>query len=45
MESEVLIYREEITGVIGAMGDIFVELREIRRLLQDGEEEEEDLED
>jgi len=45
VEPEVLIYREEVTGLIGAMGDIIVELREIRRLLENGEEEEEDLED
>ncbi len=45
MEPEALIYREEVTAVIGALGDIIVELREIRRLLENAEEEEEDLDD
>jgi hypothetical protein len=42
---ESLIYREEVTAILGAFADIYVEVREIRRLLQDGQEEEEDLEE
>jgi hypothetical protein len=41
---EPLIYREEVTAIIGAFADIYVEVRKIRRLLEDGEEEE-DLEE
>lgn len=37
-----LIYREEVLGIIGALADIIVELREIRRSLEDDGEEEED---
>jgi hypothetical protein len=45
MEAEPIIYRAEITAVLGALADIIVELREIRKVLQNGEEEEEDTED
>jgi hypothetical protein len=38
------IYREEVTAILGAFADIYVEVLRIRRLLQDGEEEE-DLEE
>jgi hypothetical protein len=41
---EPLIYREEVAAIIGAFADIYVEVRKIRRLLEDGEEEE-DLEE
>ena len=41
---EPLIYREEVTAIVGAFADIIVEVRRIRRLLEDGEEEE-DLEE
>jgi hypothetical protein len=41
---EPLIYREEVTAIIGAFADIYVEVLRIRRLLQDGKEEE-DLEE
>jgi hypothetical protein len=39
---EPLIYREEVTAVLIALGDIIVELREINRALRDDGEEEED---
>jgi hypothetical protein len=34
-----LIYREEVTGILGALADLVVEIRRIRELLEDGEEE------
>jgi hypothetical protein len=40
VESETVVYRAEVTGMIGALADILVELRAIRRLLESGEEEE-----
>jgi hypothetical protein len=40
MEGEAILYREEARAVLGALADIIVELRRIRRLLDDGEEEE-----
>jgi hypothetical protein len=45
MDAEVVIHRSEVTAIIGALADILVELRAIRSLLDDGEEEEEDLEE
>lgn len=37
-----LIYREEVLGIIGALADLVVDVRGIRRVLEeDGEEEEE----
>jgi len=36
---EPLIYRDEVTAIIGALADIVVALDDIRRLLADGEEE------
>ena len=42
VEPEPLIYREEVTAIMWAIGDIVAELKAIRRLLEDdGEEEEE----
>lgn len=41
-EPEPVIYRIEVLGIIGALSDIVVELREIRRSLEDDEQEEED---
>jgi len=41
---EPVIYREEVTAVLIALADILNELRDIRRLLEDGEEKE-DLEE
>jgi hypothetical protein len=38
---ERLIYREEVLGIIGALADILVEIRDIRDLLKEDEEEEE----
>jgi hypothetical protein len=39
-----VLYREEVLAIIGALADFVVELRAIRRLLEEnGEEEEEDL--
>jgi len=37
---ESLIYREEVRAILIALSDIVVLLKEIRRLLADGEEEE-----
>ena len=45
MDPEVVIYRSEVTAIIGALADMLVELKAIRSLLENGEEEEEDLED
>jgi hypothetical protein len=44
VESEPLIYRPEVTAIIGALADLVVETRKIRRLLEEGygEEEEDD---
>jgi hypothetical protein len=44
---EALIYRAEVTAIIGALSDIIVELREIRKLLEEerGEEEEDEEDD
>jgi hypothetical protein len=39
-EPALLIYREEVLAIIGAFADIVVELRQIRRLLENEEEEE-----
>jgi hypothetical protein len=41
-EPEPVIYRTEVLGIIGALADIVVELRKIRRSLEDDEEEEAD---
>jgi hypothetical protein len=41
-EPEPLIYRTEVLAILTALADIVVELREIRRSLEDDEEEEED---
>ncbi len=40
-ERDGLIYRAEVLAIIGALADIVVEVRGIRRLLADDEEEEE----
>jgi hypothetical protein len=40
---EPLIYREEVTAVLIALADIVNDTHAIRRLLEDGEEEEEDV--
>jgi hypothetical protein len=45
VDPEVVIYRSEVTAIIGALADMLVELKAIRSLLENGEEEEEDLED
>ena len=45
MEREQVVYREEITAVIGALADMLVELRAIRSILENGEEEEEHLDE
>jgi hypothetical protein len=37
---EPVIYREEVTAILWAFADVVDELRQIRRLLSDGEEEE-----
>jgi hypothetical protein len=41
---EPLIYREEVTAILGALSDLVVDVREIRRTLQDDGEEEEEQE-
>jgi len=38
--TDTVVYREEVLGVIGALADMLVELREIRKALTDEEEEE-----
>lgn len=43
--SEPLIYRVEVLAIIGALSDLVVETREIRKLLEDEDGEEEDEED
>jgi hypothetical protein len=44
MESEPLLYREEVTAILLALADVNVNIREILQILRDvhGEEEEED---
>ncbi|HET7043642.1 MAG TPA: hypothetical protein VFI37_02225 [Gaiellaceae bacterium] len=42
---EVLIYREEVTAIVGALSDIVFVLNEIKELLIDGEEEADDEEE
>jgi hypothetical protein len=44
MEPEVLITREEMKTLMWLMVDIVTELKKIRRLLANGEEEEQGLE-
>lgn len=41
MEPEPLIYRVEVTGILGALADLVVDLRYIREFVEDirGEEE------
>ncbi len=41
-EVDRLIYRDEVLGIIGALSDIVVELRDIRELLENDEEEEDE---
>jgi hypothetical protein len=43
--AEPVIYRPEVLSVIGALADIVVELREIRRLLEEDHGEEEEAEE
>jgi hypothetical protein len=38
---EGVIYRAEVMAIIGAMADLVVEVRRIRELLEDDEEDEE----
>jgi len=45
VDPEVVIYRSDVTAIIGARAPMLVELKAIRSLLENGEEEEEDLED
>jgi hypothetical protein len=40
-ESEPLIYRSEVLAIIGALADLVVEVRDIRDLLEEDDEEEE----
>ena len=44
LEPEPLIYRPEVTAIIGALADLVVETRRIREFLEEsyGEEEEDD---
>ncbi len=39
---ETLIYREEVTAIIGALADLVVETRRIRELLEDEAEDDEE---
>jgi hypothetical protein len=45
MQPEPLLYREEVRTILWTLGDILRELKQIRRALENGEEEEEDLEE
>lgn len=40
-EAEALVYRAEVLAIIGALADLVVEVRAIRKWLQDDDEEEE----
>jgi hypothetical protein len=40
--SETLIYRDEVLGIIGALADLVVDVRAIRELLEEDDEEEEE---
>ena len=42
MEPEPIIYREEVTAILIILGDLNVNLARIVRLLEGGDEEEED---
>ena len=42
MQPEPLIYRDEVLAIIGALADVVVELRDIRRFLTEDDEEEEE---
>jgi hypothetical protein len=44
VEPEPLIYREEVTAIIGALADLVVETRKIRRWLDEGDDGEEEAE-
>jgi hypothetical protein len=45
VKPESVIYRAEVLAIIGALADLVVEVREIRRyLLEDDDDEEEDAE-
>ncbi|HEX5449826.1 MAG TPA: hypothetical protein VFW85_07185 [Gaiellaceae bacterium] len=39
-DDEALIYRTEVLAIIGAVADLMVEVRAIRKVLEDEEEEE-----
>jgi hypothetical protein len=39
--NEPVIYRPEVTAIIGALADLVVEVRRIREILEQDEEEEE----
>ena len=41
-EREPVIYREEVAAILMALADVVVELRAIRSLLEDEDEEEEE---
>jgi hypothetical protein len=43
-QDESLVYRTEVLAIIGALADLVVDVREIRRLLEDDGEEEADEE-
>ena len=45
MEPEPVIYRTEVIAIIGALSDLVVEVREIRRFLWEDEDDEEDAEE
>ena len=42
MEREPVIYREEVSAILIALADLVVDLRAIRRLLENEDEEEEE---
>ena len=41
-EPEPLVYRAEVTAILGALADLVVEVRRIRELLEDEEEGDEE---
>jgi hypothetical protein len=40
--SDTLIYRSEVLAIMGALADLVFEVREIRHILEDEDEEEEE---
>jgi hypothetical protein len=45
VEREPIVYRTEVMAILGALADLVVEVREIRRFLWEEDDEEEDAEE